>query len=380
MAPQDNSSLYPLLMTPGPVQIPQDVLQAMALPMIHHRTPEFEKILKDVLQRLPKVFRTTQPVYIQSATGSGGMESALVNTLSPGDKVLSIVAGKFGERWRTQAQNLQAHVISIDVPWGESVDVQLVRKTLEAHPDTRLVLIQACETSTAILNPVREVAAIVRQYPKCLLVVDAITALGVTELAMDDWGLDVVVAASQKAFMLPTGLAFLSFSKKAWPFVLEAKTPRSYFDIRAEDKANKNGATEFSSSVALIRGLQVVLTHHLTGDIGENVQRFEHLADVTRKSGEALGLPAYAKSPSPSVTALRLPQGIDGEKLRLNLETKHQIVVAGGQDSLKGKIIRIGHMGDVGIPEVRKTIVALATELNQMGHACNVEAALKVIA
>jgi aspartate aminotransferase-like enzyme len=379
MAPQDNEVLTPLLMTPGPVQIPQDVLQALALPMIHHRTPEFEKILKDVLQRLPKVFRTSQPVYIQSATGSGGMESALVNVLSPGDKVLSIVAGKFGERWRSQAAIFGAKVISIDVPWGDSVNVDQVRQTLEAHPDTRLVLIQACETSTAILNPLREVAAFVRHYPNCLIAVDAITALGVTELAMDDWGLDVVVAASQKAFMLPTGLAFLSFSKKAWPFVLEAKTPRSYFDIRSEDKANRGGATEFSSSVALIRGLQVVLTKYLTGDIGENVQRFEHLALVTRKAGEALGLCTFAKSPSPSVTALSLPPTIDGEKLRLNLETKHRIVVAGGQDSLKGKIIRIGHMGDVGLNEVRRTITALATELNEMGHSCDIQAALKVI-
>ena len=368
-----------ILMTPGPVEIPADVLAVLAEPMIHHRTREFDEIFARVLSRLPRVFRTQEPVYMMTATGSGGMEAALTNSLSPGDKVICIVAGKFGERWRNQARALGANVLSLEVPWGEAVDPIRLEALLSEHVDTKAVLVQACETSTGVLNPVQKIAQIVGRRAETLLLVDAITALGVTDLAMDEWGIDVVVAASQKAFMLPTGLAFLGVSKKAWRAVDAAKSPRSYFDLRAEAKANRNGTTEFSSNVALIRGLDVVLEKYLNGDINRHIQRVGQLAQATRAAGIALGLGIFAKSPSPSVTALTLPSKIDGENLRNRLEDLHGFVFAGGQDHLKGKILRIGHMGNVGSRELTQAFSALGKELLLAGHTCDPHLAISTL-
>ena len=357
-----------LLMAPGPVHIPQEINDIMALPMIHHRTPEFEKILVDVLSRLPLVFQTRERVYIQAGTGSGGMESALVNTLSSGDKVLAVVIGKFGERWRAMAQGLGCDVISYDVPWGEAASPSRILELLRANPDTRAVLIQACETSTAVLNPIQEIGAVVKNFPETLLMVDAITACGVTPLAMDAWGIDVMVAASQKAFMLPTGLAFLAFSQKSWKYVEKAKTPRFYWDIRAEKKANLQNQTHFSSSVPLVRALQRVLDLILVdGSIEGNIRKSRRLASGLEAGGKGLGFALYAKSPSPSVTALVIPFGIQGAKLPDHIEAKYRITVAGGQDSLKGKIIRISSMGHIGEQDIIRVIGSLALASNDLG-------------
>ncbi|MBX9766372.1 MAG: alanine--glyoxylate aminotransferase family protein [Bdellovibrionales bacterium] len=357
-----------LLMAPGPVQIPPEITQIMALPMIHHRTPEFEKILVDVLERLPKVFGTHERVFIQTATGSGGMESALVNTLSRGDKVLCVVAGKFGERWRLMAQEIGCTIVSYDVPWGEAAVPAKIQTLLNENPDTRAVLIQACETSTAVLNPVQEIGAIVQKFPETLLIVDAITACGVTPLPMDAWGIDVMVAASQKAFMLPAGLSFLAFSKKSWKFVEAAKTPRFYWDVRAEKKANIANQTHFSSVVPLTRALQKVLDLILVnGKIDGNILKSKTLAKGIEVGCQKLGFQLYAKSPSPSVTALVIPEGIQGAKLPDHLETKYRITVAGGQDSLKGKIVRISSMGHIKPNDILRVIEALALASNDLG-------------
>lgn len=364
------------LMAPGPVQIPEDVLQEMALPMIHHRTPEFDGILSETLALLKKFFRTERHVFIQTATGSGGMESALVNTLSPGDKVIAVVSGKFGERWRDIAQVFGMQVVSLDVPWGEAVDPEALADLLKKHPDTRAVITQACETSTAVLHPIRELAQLTRDLPNTILIVDAITAAGVTELPMDDWGLDVVVAGSQKAFMLPTGLAFLSFSKKAWAFVEEAKSPRFYWDVRKELESNLKGETHFSSAVSLIRGLRLVLRKMQEEGFHKQLERCSAMAEATRLGGKALGLEVYSKNPSPSVTALLVPSGIDGQKLRGHLEKKYNVTIAGGQDQLKGKIIRIGHLGHIGRKETLETLERLAKGLNDLGHTCSPEKAV----
>lgn len=365
------------LMAPGPVQMPEEVLKELAKPMIHHRTPEFDQILSETLELLRTFFGTSQRVYIQTATGSGGMESALVNVCSPGDKVLAIVSGKFGERWRDMAQSLGLNVITLEVPWGQAVDVDQLKSLLEQHPDTRVVMTQVCETSTATLHPIREISELIKPLPDCLLMVDAITAMGVVELKIDDWGLDVVVAGSQKAFMIPTGLTFLTFSKKAWPFVERAKLPRYYWDIRHEDKANKKGETYFSSSVPLIRALRVALKMMLAEGTDRQIKKALVMSRAIRAAGKHLGCETFSSSPSPSVTALLVPQGIDGAKLRDLMEKKHQITIAGGQDHLKGKIIRIGHLGHIGRDETLATITALAACLEEMGHPCDVGRAIQ---
>lgn len=366
------------LMAPGPVQIPQEVLNEMAKPMIHHRTPEFDAILSETLGLLKKFFCTEQPVYIQTSTGSGAMEAAIVNTLSPGDKVIAVVSGKFGERWRDMAQTYGMNVVTIDVEWGEALKPEVLEKTLSQHPDTKAVLTQVCETSTAVIHPIKEIAKIVNQKANTLLMVDAITAIGVTELLMDEWGIDIVVAGSQKAFMLPTGLAFLAFSKKAWSFVEKSKCPKFYFDIKQEQKANQKGETNFSSAVSLIRGLRVALKLMLSEGLKKQITKVEAYAEATRQAGTALGLQVYAKSPSPAVTALVMPTDIDGQKVREHLEKKYNCTIAGGQDQLKGKIIRIGHLGYIGRKEVIETIERLGQTLNDLGHKCDTAKAIAV--
>ena len=365
-------------MAPGPVQIPASVLKELARPMIHHRTPEFDGILNETLGLLREFFCTEQPVYMLTATGSGGMESALVNTLSPGDHVLVIVSGKFGERWRDMARAFGYRVSTLDVVWGESVDPAAVSKFLEKNPDVKAVLTQVCETSTGALHPIESLAKLIRSKSGTLLIVDAITAMGAVPLKIEEWGVDVVVAGSQKAFQLPTGLAFVTFSKKAWAFVDSAKSPRFYFDIRFEAKANANGETYFSSPVSLIRGLRSALQEMLKDGVEFQIRKMEALAEATRKAAVTLGFEVFAKNPSTSVTALRTPPGVDGQKVRSHLEKNYNVTIAGGQDQLKGKIVRIGHLGHIGPREIVETIGRLGLTLGDLGWKCDTEKAVRM--
>ena len=351
-------------MTPGPVPLPQEVLENLALPMEHHRTPEFVALFGRVLERLKQVYLTSEPVFIHTATGSGGMESSLVNCLSPGDKVIAINSGKFGERWADMAETFGAKVTRINVAWGKTVQVADVEAALKKDPDTKAVLCQACETSTGVLHPIRELAQVIAKTP-AVFMVDAITALGALPIPMDEWGIDVMIGGSQKAFMLPTGLAFVSLSKKAWALTATAKCPRFYFDLRRERKANENQESYFSTSVAHIRALDLVLDIFLKRGLHAVYERIQTLSKATIMGARELGLESYPEVPSPSLTALKLPEGVDGQKVRATLETTHQVVVMGGQDQLKGKILRIGHMGAISDEDMLVTFRALAKTLNE---------------
>ena len=335
------------VLTPGPVPIPKAVREILAKPAEHHRTPEFVAALGRVLQNLKTVFATRETVYLHAATGSGAMESALVNIASPGDEVLLVVSGKFGERWAEMAAayGLRAH--RLDVAWGKSVRADEVAEKLRQHPGVRAVFCQACETSTGALHPVREIAQAVKASG-ALFVVDAITALATTDLRMDEWGIDVMVAGSQKAFMLPTGLSFLAFSPKAWRAVETAKLPRYYFDVRREKKSYANGETHFSTPVQLVRALEWVLEQwSLPGGLEKAQKRVQALARATRQGLAELNLKSFAETPGPALTAIALPSEVDGQKLRADMEKTDKVVVMGGQDQLKGKILRVGHMGAV---------------------------------
>lgn len=357
-APADYS-----LLAPGPVNLHPEVRRALSLPMIHHRTPEFDIILARVLSGLKKIFQTEQPVYMHSSTGSGGMESLLVNVLSPNDKVIAIVSGKFGERWAQMAQTFGAHVILYEVPWGTAAKPDHLELLLKQHPDTRAVLCQACETSTGVAHPIRELADLISLRPQTLFLVDAITALGAIPLPMDEWKIDGLVAGSQKALMLPTGLSFVAFSKKAEACFETAKMPRFYFDIRLEKKANKNGETFFSSPVTMIRALEIVLNLIEKQGLTELFRSIHRRAEVTRIFTQKLGFKLYAETPSDSVTALSVPNFIDGQKLRLYLEETYNITIMGGQDQAKGKIIRIGHMGYIQDEELIRLTECLGKSL-----------------
>jgi len=354
------------LMAPGPVALHPAVKNSLSQDMIHHRTPLFDQILKNCLTQLQQVFQTQEPVYILSGTGSLGMEVALVNVLSPGDEILCIDSGKFGQRWAEMASALGYKVHSLKVPWGEAVQVSEVEKELKKNPHYKAVLCQACETSTAVLHPLQELAQLVSEFPQTLLIIDGITAVGATPLPMDLWNIDVLVAGSQKAFMLPTGLSFVSFSQKAQSRLSSAQTPRYYLDIRLERAANQKGETFFSSSVALIRALEASLKLMLTPRLESWIENIEKRSRGTRKIIKALGLELYSKSPSPSLTALKVPAGVEGQKWRDHLEQKYHITVMGGQDQLKGKILRIGHMGALDPGDFRALAGALYLSLQDL--------------
>ena len=357
--------LFPYrLMAPGPVQLAPEVLTALSEPMIHHRTPDFEQILRRVLQKLPPIFGTSQPVLMHTSTGSGAMESAIVNTLSLGDEVLAIVSGKFGERWAEMAEVYGLKVHKLNVEWGNPVDPKDVQTLLEKHPNIKAVLTQACETSTGTLHPIQELSQVIHQSSKALFMVDAITAIGADTLKMDEWNLDVVVAGSQKAFMIPTGLSFIALSKKAWEATKTAKIPRYYWDLNKELKANQKGETFFSTSVSLIKALDRVLWRFENEGLNKLIHRSKLHATVIRQvCSDIYNMPVFSSSPAHSLTALKIPSGIDGHILRDHLEKKYNITVMGGQDHLKGQIIRIGHLGYIQNEDVIATIHALGLTL-----------------
>ena len=362
-----NSNLSYRLLTPGPVPLAPEILAALAQPVRHHRTPEFEAVLKRVWNGLKWFFQTVQPVLTLTSTGSGAMEAALVNTLSLNDEILCLITGKFGERWADMGERFGLKVHRLEVPWGQAVAPADLLQTLKKYPQTKAVLIQAVETSTATQNPIREVAALVRQHSQALLMVDAITGIGAMDLPMDKWGLDVVVAGSQKAFMLPTGLSFIALSERAWTAQKTAKLPRFYFDLGLELAANRKGQTYFSSANSHLMALDVVLQRFQKLGLETLRARCELLAKATREGGEVLGLEVFSSAPSPSVTALKIPTGRDGAQLRNHLESQYKVTVMGGQDSLSGKILRIGHLGYITDEDLLVGMKFLAQSMKDLG-------------
>lgn len=293
------------------------------------------------------------------------MESALVNTLSPGDEVLCVVSGKFGERWAYMAELFGMKVYRMEVPWGEAVDLREFEKALDGLPQAKAVLTQACETSTATLHPIEAMSKLVHAKTNALFMVDAITAIGCLPMPMKNWDLDVVVAGSQKAFMLPTGLSFVGISKKAWETSKKNLQPKFYFAWAQEAEANAKNQTFFSSPTTLIQALQAILKE-FENHGAESIQaRCQALAAGTKAAAKALGIEIFSRSPSPSVTALTMPEAVPGEKLRDWLENERGVTVMGGQDKLKNRILRIGHMGDISDEDMEFFFESLAQGLDQ---------------
>jgi aspartate aminotransferase-like enzyme len=362
----------PILLAPGPVQLHPEVQKILSLPMIHHRTPEFDGIFKTVLKNLKYLFQTKNDVYIQTSTGSGGMECVLVNVLNPGDHVLAVVSGKFGERWADMAETFGAIVHRLNCPWGHAVQITDVIAALKAHPEVKIVLTQACETSTATTHPIQELGKLL-STTNVLFLVDGITATGAFPTPMDEWHIDGLVAGSQKAVMLPTGLSFVSFSQKAWPHILKNKMPRFYFDIRKEQLANQKGESFFSAPVPLIRSLDFVLKEIENISLEKHFKIIHSRAEYTRLMSPHLHLELFSKSPSDSVTAYLLPPNFEGAKFREHLEKKYALTVMGGQDQLKGKVIRLGHMGFISREDLHQTSLRIASGLNDFGFKLNLD-------
>lgn len=355
------------LLAPGPTPIPNEVDRAMAATMIHHRTPEFSKIFMEAREGLKPLFGTRSDVLILASSGTGAMEAAVANLFSLGDKVLVINGGKFGERWVRIGQAFGLEPIQLKVEWGKAVKIDVVEKHLKVYPEIRGVLVQASETSTTVLHPVREIAQLTRNGP--LLLVDGITAVGVLPVPMDEWGIDVLVTGSQKGLMLPPGLGFIALSDRAWERTEEAKLPRFYFDLTLERKSQAQGGTAFTPAVSLIFGLHAALKMIEQEGMERVYARHDRLARATRAAASALGLNLLApENPSPAATGIFLPDDIDGDKL-LDLLREHMgVTLAEGQDELQGKIIRIAHVGYIGAFDVLVAVGALEMALKKFGY------------
>jgi len=359
--------IKPYLLAPGPTPVPPEVLAAIAQPLVHHRTPAFAAVLGEVQDGLRELFGTREDVLVLASSGTGGMEGAVTNLLSPGDEAVVVNGGKFGERWTKICRAYGVTVHEIRVEWGRAVEPAAVAAALDAHPGVRALFVQASETSTCVLHPVPALAEITRRR-ETLLVVDGITAVGVLDLPMDRLGIDVLVTGSQKALMLPPGLAFVALSPRAWAATERARLPRFYFDFARERKGVAERSTAWTPAIALIQGLRVALKMMRAEGWANVHARHDRLARATRAGAAALGLPLLApEAPSPAATAIRMPDGVDGSALFRYLRDRMQVTFAGGQDQLKGRIIRIAHIGWVGAFDVLVGLGALEMGLRHFG-------------
>ena len=365
------------LMAPGPTPVPSNVLLAMAQPMLHHRTPEYEALFIEVRAGLKRLFQTGQDVIPFTCSGTGAMEAAVCNTLSAGDTVLVLRAGKFAERWEEICRAYGVTVVAMDAPFGQTVPAPTVAETLRRHPQAKAVLMQHSESSTGVLHDVRGIAAITRESD-AILVVDAVSSLGIADLRMDEWGVDVVISGSQKGLMLPPGLAFCAFSDKAWAHAKASRLPKFYFDIAAERRFVSRNECRFTPAVSIVVGLREVLKMLEVEGLPNVFRRHERLARATRSGAEALGLELFAKAqPSPALTAVVAPRGIDSEAVLSTYSTSHNITIAGGQGEMKGQVFRLGHMGYVGDFDVLTALAALEQVLAELGHPVDFGAAVR---
>ena len=340
------------LLTPGPTTIPERIQRVMGMPILHHRSPEFKPIFKEAQTGLKKLFQTSQDVLLLSSSGTGAMESVIVNCFEPGEKICVIEGGKFGQRWGKLGQTFGLETLIIKIEWGAPVEIAQIEEVFQTHPDIKGIFLQGVETSTGVSHPVKEIASWCKQNkPECLVGIDGITSVGAAPMPMDEWGLDAVLTGSQKALMLPPGLAVVALSEKAWKkaFSVKGKIPKFYFDLDRELKAQRDqNTTAWTPAISLIIGLVEALRMMEEEGWDNLFRRHAHLAYATQEAGKALGLELLAPlAPSPSITAFKVPQDIDGEKLVKTMRDVYGYTLAGGQEHLKGKIFRMGHMGYV---------------------------------
>jgi len=354
------------LFTPGPTEVPPDVLSALAEPMFHHRTPRYKTLQQKIHKDLQNIFKTQNPVLTFTSSGTGAMEAALANAIPQGKKILVVRAGKFGERFGEICKTHRIEFIPIDVEWGNAVDPETIQKELDADADIGMVATTLCETSTGVLTNIQRIGGIV-QNTGALLVVDGISAGGAVEFHADDWGVDLFISGSQKALMLPPGLAFLSVSSKARDRIFDSPQRSYYFNLQKALKSAAKDETPFTPSVSLMVGLGVALERMQQEGIENIWSRHQRLAVATRAGVKALGLELFANPPCDALTAVCVPEGADGKKIPKILEEEFGIKIAGGQAELAGKIFRISHMGYVDSVDVLAVLTALGMTLKKMG-------------
>lgn len=355
-----------VLFTPGPTQVPSEVLEAMARPLIHHRTDEYRALFLEATKLLSEHLGTSQPLLTLSCSGSGAMEAAAVNLLSPGDEVIVVEGGKFGARWASicQAYGVTAHRVS--VAWGRVATVEEVESALGAHPNARAVFLTHSETSTGALFPAHEIAAVARARG-ALTVVDAVTSFGVYDLRFDRSDFDAVVWGSQKGLMIPPGLGYVCYSPRAWEAAEKAKLPRFYFNLVKARGALEKGDTPFTPAINLVLGSHAAATLMAREGREAVFARHRRNADATRRAVEALGLRLFAEVPSNTLTAVHVPSGVEGGKVVKTMESRYGVKIAGGQDQLKGKIFRLGHIGYYDEGDILRLVGAFESAMSDHG-------------
>jgi aspartate aminotransferase-like enzyme len=355
------------LLAPGPTPIPPEVLQALSRPILHHRTPEFEALFARVRAGLAALLETRSEVIVLAASGTGAMEAAVVNLLSAGDEAIVVRCGKFGERWAGLCAAFGVRVHALEAPYGETVEPDRVAEALRAHPAAKALFATQSETSTGVLEDIRAFAALTRETDtRC--VVDAVSSFGAVACPMDAWGVDVVVTGSQKGLMCPPGLAFIAMNERAWRAAARATLPRFYWDLRTERTWQAKRQTQFTPAVSLLMGLDVAIGLLEAEGFPNVYRRHQRLAAAARAGAEALGLTLFPRAtPSPAVTAIVAPPGVDGEAVVRAYGEEHNITIAGGQGSMKGKIFRLAHLGYVGEYDVIVGLAALERVLARLG-------------
>ena len=373
------------LFTPGPTSVPPEALKEMSRPIFHHRTTRYRKMFENITNSLKKLFRTENDVLTFTSSGSGAMEASVVNLLSFGDKVITVNGGKFGERWGDICRIYGVEVIEIKTEWGAPVNPCQVEEILKqgCNNEIQAVFVTLSETSTGVVNDVKSIAKIVAKT-SAVLVVDAISGLGADDIRTDDWHVDVLITGSQKGLMIPPGLAFASVSEKAWGKIAESSLPKFYFDMEKARKSLISFDTPYTPATSLIRGLKVVLDMIHDEGVDNVIARHAKYAKASRAAVKAMGLELFAPdSPSNAVTAVKVPEGIDGDSLIKHLLDEYGIQVAGGQAHLKGKIIRFAHLGYYDRLDVIMVLSGIEMALKDIGYdislGCGIKAAEELL-
>jgi aspartate aminotransferase-like enzyme len=369
-------------MTPGPTPVPEEIRQEMAKPIIHHRTKEYQAIFKDATEGLKKIFKTSGDLFTFTSSGTGAMEASIANVLSPGDKIIVVRGGKFGERFGDIAKAYGVEFVPIDVEWGSAPKPEAISEALKKNPDAKGVYTTLCETSTATAFDIKAIGDIVRKT-SALFVVDAISGLGADDFENDAWGVDIAICGSQKGLMIPPGLAFCSVSEKAWKAVETSKFPKFYFNFKKYKKAYIDTDTPYTSAITLVIGLKKAV--EIINNKGVDAVIAEHQAQAKafREAMKALGLGIFSRSPSNAVSGVNSPSGINADDIIKMLKTDFGVTFAGGQEALKGKIFRVAHMGGIDKEHTIESIKALETALAKLGYkfkaGAGLAAAVKVI-
>ncbi len=369
-----------ILMIPGPTPVSSQALLAAAQPMMNHRSSDFKKMMEEIESGLKQVFQTQSSVMVLTTSGTGAMEACIVNLLSPGDKILACPNGVFGERFIKIAKAYQANVEILESPLGQGVDPEKLKNRLkeDSKQEFKAILITHNETSTGVENNLKLLSSARGNHP-ALMVVDSVSALGASELKMDEWKLDAVASASQKALMAPPGLAFVAFSERAWEAAKSSKMPKFYFDLPMAREFQSKGETPFTPALPVLYALQVSLRSLMDEGLDSSFSRHKRMAELIQTSLGKMGLKLFAHPEyrSKTLTTIEIPAGVDVKKLREMMRNQYGIVIAGGQGSLTDKIFRIGHMGCVGEKELLYTISSLGKTLQELGFNANTQEALK---